>query len=195
MLHSHLRSQPKCFAYGACHGSVWPNLAAHFGPIVHANVVVHSTVWGSGRWGRYTTTDCCGQCAIYQSIYASILPGDLGSNVSIACAALVYAQEAAARQHICSSDYRRAHTYEYVCVCTQRGAATILPNSGEVQYTGPSITLCCAVLLVRRITNSAGASYGSRKMLALLVSFLDRQLPSLHPLSAVCCHCQHLLHS
>lgn len=107
--------------------------------------------------------------------------GDFGSNVSIACVALVYAQEAAARQHICSSDYRRAHTYEYVCVCTQRGAATILPNSGGVQYTGPSITLCCAVLLVPRITNSAGASYGSRKMLALPVSFLDRQLPSLHP--------------
>lgn len=49
MLHSH--SQPKCFAYGACHGSVWPNLAAHFGPIVHANVVVHSTSQGSvGEW-------------------------------------------------------------------------------------------------------------------------------------------------
>lgn len=121
--------------------------------------------------------------------------GDFGSNVSIACVALVYAQEAAARQNICSSHYRRAHTYEYVYVCTQRGAATILPNSGGVQYTGPCITLCCAVLLVPRITNSAGASYGSRKMLALLVSFLDRQLPSLHPLSSVCCHCQHLLHS
>lgn len=115
--------------------------------------------------------------------------GDFGSNVSIALRCTCLRVRTSAHQIT-----NGAHMYVcYVCVCIQRGAATILPNSGGVQYTGPSITLC-AVLLVPRITNSAGASYGSRKMLALLVNFLDRQ-PSLHPLWCVCSHCQHLLHS
>lgn len=138
---------------------------------------------GSGRsrrWGRYSTADYCGQCAIYQSIYASILP-DLWQVISGQTSASLALHLCTRKKPLLASTSAHQITDGHIRTSTQRGAATILPNSGGVQYTGPSITLCCAVLLVPRITNSAGASYGSRKMLALPVSFLDRQLPSLHP--------------
>lgn len=187
----------------AAFGQIWQHTLGQLCMQMLLCTALHKAVWGSGRsrrWGRYSTTDYCGQCAIYQSIYASILPDlwqVISGQTSASLALHLFTRKKPLLARTSAHQITNGHirTSMYVCVCTQRGAATIRPNSGRVQYTGPSITLCCAVLLVPRITNSAGASYGSRKMLALPVSFLDRQLPSLHPLSSVCCHCQHLLHS
>lgn len=61
----------------AAFGQIWQHTLGQLCMQMWLCTALHKAVWGSGRsrrWGRYSTADYCGQCAIYQSIYASILP-------------------------------------------------------------------------------------------------------------------------